>query len=545
MTDHKPLEVIFGPRYKPSPRLERLLIRVQAYNFRIIYVPGKLMLADIFSRLCQENASDVISDNEAEEYLIALVQSNLENAITLEELQEAAKSDDLQARVKQALISGQWEPDLLIYKMCADELYVVDEVLMRGHRIVIPENLREHLLQLGHEGHPGMNKMKSKLRSRFWYPRMDKEIEKFVDKCIACKLVSLPNPPNPMQRTELPDGAWQYLGIDLFGPLPSGEQLLVIVDYYSRFFEVKILTKTETKHVTAAMTEIFARLGLPEKIISDNGHQFRSQEFQDFCKSYGIKLIHSPPYFPRVNGEAERQMRSIKKVITIAVNTGQDWRQDLIKFLFTYRTTPHPVTGVSPAELLLNRKMRDKLPALPNFPTGDVEMRDKDKISKERGKEYGDSRSRARESDVKEGDSVIVKRAFQKTKFDSKYNPTPCKVVALHGPEATVQSAAGNLYNRSVSHLKRIPNSREGNSFVESPPERLEIESGTQTSDQDDTRMAADNINLSLPTNASLFQPPCQSTPMPSRTKRVTKQPAWMKDFTDGKELSMEEGEDV
>ena len=51
-------------------------------------------------------------------------------------------------------------------------------------------------------------------------------------------------PPEPMQRVEPPSGPWQDVAIDVLGPFPSGEKLLVVVDYYSRFFEVVVMRTT-------------------------------------------------------------------------------------------------------------------------------------------------------------------------------------------------------------------------------------------------------------------------------------------------------------
>ncbi len=66
-------------------------------------------------------------------------------------------------------------------------------------------------------------------------------------------------PPEPLQTTPLPDRPWQDLAVDMMGPLPSGHTLLVVVDYYSRFYEVAVMQSTTTNKVGDKLEEIFSR----------------------------------------------------------------------------------------------------------------------------------------------------------------------------------------------------------------------------------------------------------------------------------------------
>ena len=98
--------------------------------------------------------------------------------------------------------------------------------------------------------------------------------------------------PEPMQRVEPPSGPWQD---DALGPLPSGENLLVVVDYYSRFFVVVIMHSTTSQKMTEVLTPIFVRYGYPFSLKSDNAAQFVSEEFKDFPTKSGIEHQKSPP----------------------------------------------------------------------------------------------------------------------------------------------------------------------------------------------------------------------------------------------------------
>ncbi|CAK1599633.1 unnamed protein product [Parnassius mnemosyne] len=120
------------------------------------------------------------------------------------------------------------------------------------------------------------------LRSKVWWPRIDKDVEQLVKACKGCALVGLPNPPAPMKRRELPAAPWIDVTIDLMGPLPSNEYLLVVVDYYSRYKEVNNYKNITSLQIIKMVKEMFSRLGYPISITADNGKQFVSEEFRSF-----------------------------------------------------------------------------------------------------------------------------------------------------------------------------------------------------------------------------------------------------------------------
>lgn len=88
-----------------------------------------------------------------------------------------------------------------------------------------------------------MTVMKRRLRAKVWWPKIDTEAERIINKCKGCILTSIPSVPEPMKTTPLPSKPWQHLAVDYLGPLPSGHNLLVLVDYYSRYIEIEIMKK--------------------------------------------------------------------------------------------------------------------------------------------------------------------------------------------------------------------------------------------------------------------------------------------------------------
>ena len=98
----------------------------------------------------------------------------------------------------------------------------------------------------------------------------------------GCQLVGLSTPPEPLKHSEFPSQPWQDLATDLMGPLPSGECVFVVVDYYSRYFEVDILKSVTSVTIIGSLERIFCTHGLQQSLKTDNGPQFTSEEFGHF-----------------------------------------------------------------------------------------------------------------------------------------------------------------------------------------------------------------------------------------------------------------------
>ena len=416
VTDHKPLEVIYGPRSKPSAHIERWVIRLQPYDFRVVYAPGQSNVADPLSRLLSQNkATD--HQHGAEEYVRFAAVSATPAALTTREVEEASAVDEELKTLREAIKTGRFEK-CKAYAPAAGELCVIGQLVLRGTRIVLPSKLRPQAISLGHEGHLGIVGTKQNLRSKVWWPSMDKAAEKFCKSCYGCQLVARPNPPEPLTSTTLPEGPWQDLAVDLLGPLPSGHSILVVVDYYSRYYEYTLMTSTTAVKVIDDLEEIFSRHGLPRTIKSDNGPQFTSGEFQEYCVQNGIMHLRTTPKWPQANGEVERQNASLMKRIRIAQAEGVNWKKELRRYVTKYRRIDHTTTDKSPAELLFNRKMRGKLPELHADCRLDLETRERDAEVKAKTKTYADKAANAKPSDISVGDQVLV-RQERKDKFST------------------------------------------------------------------------------------------------------------------------------
>lgn len=290
------------------------------------------------------------------------------------------------------------------------ELTTLGPVVFRGNRIVIPQNLLEQVLKLSHEGHPGETVMKRRLRAKVWWPLVDRQVEQFVKQCHDCLLVSQPNRPPPMNKHRFPEGPWEYLAMNLMGPLPNKDMVLVIIDYYSRYQEIKFLKSTTSTIIIKKLAEIFSRLGIPKSIRVDNGRQFVSQEFKQFCEDHNVQLIQTPPYWPQANREVENMNKSILKRLQICHANKSDYQTELQKFILMYNVTPHGTTGKTPSELLFGRNIRDKIPSIGDLigEERNYEAADNYILYKHKKKEKEDQARGARETDINPRDQIVV-----------------------------------------------------------------------------------------------------------------------------------------
>lgn len=478
LTDCKALVFLFTPVSRPCARIERWVLRLQSFQYKIVHISGQSNIADVLSRLSTFVPTPF---DETEELVVNEVVTAAAKTMALkwEEIANMSRNDPEIMEIKEALRSGMIDNLPLAYKVVSSELSMINDVLLRGDKIVVPNNLRERILELAHEGHPGARIMKTHLRGNVWWPKIDLDAERFVKACRGCSLVSAPNAPEPMMRKELPSRVWEQIAVDFLGPLPNGENLLVCVDYYSRYLEVVEMMEISTSATIRELLTIFSRYGIPEVLRADNGPQFSSEEFRNFCQEYGIHLESTIPYWPQMNGEVERQNRSILKRLRIAQELGQDWRLELRKYLMMYHSSIHSTTGKAPAVLMFGRKMRTKLPYVPATTMDSEGVRDRDRLEKEKGRVYADNQRKAKPSAIKVGDHVLAKRMKKDNKLSSDFAPEEFSVVQKKGTEVIIRSTeSGKQYRRSAAHLKVI-----SEKINESTDEALEsdIRSNQQT----------------------------------------------------------------
>ena len=273
---------------------------------------------------------------------------------------------------------------------------------MRGSRIVIPTDMQAEVLSQLHASHQGISKSRLRAKQSVWWPGMSVDLEKVVRSCAECSKYQPPRH-EPLLSTPMPSLPWQRIGSDLFEW--KGVNYLLLVDYFSRWIEIAKLEQATSSCVIGHMQSIFARYGIPEVVVSDNGPQYSSEMFSQFARDYGFKHTTSSPHYPQANGEAERAVKTVKAMLQKA--------KDPYLALLAYRSTPTAV-GYTPSELLMNRKLRTtvpivtelRLPKVPNY----LEVVERDLVEKQKQTKNFNQRHAAKELPVLlPGDTVYVR----------------------------------------------------------------------------------------------------------------------------------------
>ena len=284
-----------------------------------------------------------------------------------------------------------------------------------------------------------------------------------VKQCVTCVKKSTP-PLEPLISTELPQYPWQKIATDLF--TLRGINYLLVVDYFSRYPEVVKLTNTTSSSVVHVLKSLFSRYGIPETVVSDNGPQYSSQEFAQFARAYNFSHITSSPYFPQSNGMGERTVKTMK------TETDDPYMAIL--------ATPFPWCILTPAELLMGRRLRSNLPVHEDqlIPKWDYlkEFRCQNKIYKTKQKQQYDLRHRVLPLDQLPEDSEVF--------ITTNGRVTSGQVVTpVDAPRSYLINTSSGLIRRNRRDLTPIPDgSSQPNGAPETVTNQIMTRSRTGTS---------------------------------------------------------------
>ena len=192
-----------------------------------------------------------------------------------------------------------------------------------------------------------------------YWPGMSSEIQQFIEKCDVCRTFDKEQQKGTLVPHEVPDRPWAKVSVDLLSF--KGRHYMVCVDYYSSFWEIDALESTRSATVIRKLKPHFARHGIPETVISDNGPEFTAHEFQKFSRQWNFKHITSSPTYPQSNGKVEAAVKSAKAIMKKSRKAGSD----PLLALLEYRNTPTQGMETSPIMRLMSRRTRTRLPVLP------------------------------------------------------------------------------------------------------------------------------------------------------------------------------------
>ena len=445
---HKPLQSIFRkPLYQAPARLQSILLTLQRYDLEVEYKPGKLMfLADTLSRAYLKESNEKLAPDIAVNSLSYL-------PITPEQYEsfQLATREDRELQTLQGIVKSGWPEakteipiTMRAYWPYRDEISCVDGLMFKGHKIIVPHSLRAEMLDRIHSSHLGIVKCKSRARETLYWPGMTSQIEDLVSKCTICVMEYRQNSKEPLMETETPDRPWSIISADLFDL--HGHAYLITVDHYSKWPELAKLDNQSSVHTIQHLKSQFARYGIPDKFISDNGPQFSSDSFKKFAKDYGFTHVTSSPHFPQSNGQAERTVQTVKSLLRKA--------SDSYKALLAYRNTPLEKLGLSPAQLFIGRRLKTDLPTtavlLKPEPHNSHEVEERIKTKKYQDKLHYDKNAGKELRDLYPGENAIARH-------DGKW--TAATVVEKHTSPRSyiVQTQSGRKLRRNRRDIRPTP----------------------------------------------------------------------------------------
>lgn len=448
-TDHQALTTLLATKGigRAGMRVARWSARLLCFTYGMEYKPGSQnQTADCLSRLPLPANTAAVEEPE----MVASVLPALSVSDFTSSSAQCPELTLLRAQIQKGWPKCKKHVDsaLAPYFLIRHELSASDTLVMRGeHRYIVPVSLRSTVVHLAHDTHQGVVRTKQRLRELYWWPQMDKMVESIISACITCQLndKSAKTAPAPLQPIELPDKPWDKVGLDIMGPFENAPAscrfAISLVDYYSKWPEVAFSSHVTADVVIAFLQSLFSREGNPSCIVTDNGPQFLSSVFADFLAERGICHMRTSVYYPQCNGAVERWNRVLKECILAAEQMQKSWKPAVTAFLQNYRATPHATTGVSPSELLHNRKMRTKLDIFPVKGKNDkcATVRDTVEVRQKKWKEYTDERRGAKAPMFKPGDWVRVKRPDHVHKGTSKFT-APLRIQKQIGPGTFVLS---------------------------------------------------------------------------------------------------------
>ena len=510
---HEPLQAVFKKPIQQSPkRLQRMRMALQNYSLDIQYKKGRLMfIADALSRAYRLTTEDAQHDS-SEVRALREVQHEDGLSVSPNRLQQFKRvtADDPEMQLLIGAIHKGWPlcrkdcpAKLVPYYDSRSELVEDGGLVYRGERLVVPQSLRADMLKEIHRSHIGIGGCLRRARELLYWPRINAGVKDYVSKCSVCQSYQPEQCREELQQHEMPSRPWSKVGADIFELGP--QQFLIMVDYWSNYFEVQELKRITSASVIHALKVQFARHGIPEVLVTDNGTQFSSSEFANFAETWRFEHKTSSPRYPQSNGKAENAVKVCKALLKKARADNKD---PLLAFL-DWRNTPSEGLGTSPVQRLMGRRTRTLLPTHTKLLEPKV--------------------------DSQTGDKLAKRKALQEQRYNSKSQPLtplqPGQAIRMKLPGETkwsLGSCVKILPNRSYEvevasrHYRR--NRRQLRTTAETPP---------PPSVEED--LSHDHPQTAKPPSTSqdaeLAINPDQPAVQLRRSSRIKKPPAWHEDY--------------
>ncbi len=467
ITDHASLEYI-KTQANLSRRQARWLEVLQSNDFEVRYRPGKTnVVADALSR--QPHLANITT------LVTYLDDERLEKGYLQDKyfayIFEILKNKETSDKKQQARASH--------YELRNNKLY-----LKEGQQLAIPKDkeLRTRLLQEYHDipiaGHLGIDKTYEAIRQDYFWPKMNKDVKKYVIGCDSCQRNKSSNqqPAGLLQPLATPSKRWEQITMDFIVQLPLTQQgydaIVVFVDRLTKraHFCPTHTSVTAPEVAKIFFSNIFKNHGLPQVIVSDRDTKFTSRFWKTLFEQMGTKLAMSTAFHPQTDGQTERLNRTLEEMLRAYATYKQDrWDEYLPAAEFAYNNSKQYSTGFTPFELdcgqhpntpvSIAAKKQTQLPAVDDFlhhwDTMIQVAKDTLMIAQERQAKYANQHRRYKEYKI--GDKILLSTQHINTPID-KYRPTKKLAPKYMGPYTISAVISATTYKLDLpANLKIHP----------------------------------------------------------------------------------------
>ena len=423
----------------------------------------------IFSVVIRDNHFDSVTPEDLYRPMLSLKTALKETNIkTVRVTQSEDGLDGLPMSTLKNTIRSVFSDSDVSFTLCTGEI----QVPPAEHRKRI---IREyHASLVG--GHKGVTKTYLRIRNRFVWPEMKRDIQDLIRACHSCqknKLVRIKTR-QPMIITDTPASAFDKVALDLVGPLPitpdGNQYVLTMQDNLTKYCIAQpIPNKRATTVAEAFARHLIASFGSPRAILTDRGGEFINDLLKNLAKIFKIQHVTTTAYHPQSNGSLERSHQVLVDYLKHYIKEYEDWDRLIPFAMLSYNTSVHESTKFTPHELIFGKPARlpSSFPSTDELETygsylqelithiSDIRSRAINNTiqSKLRSKNYYDKKVNARE--FASGDLVLVQREVTDGKLDYPYEGPYTVVEVLEKNNVVLQRDDGSRIRKHMDKIKK------------------------------------------------------------------------------------------
>ena len=291
--------------------------------------------------------------------------------MTWSQVKEASSRDSTVTLLAEMVRAGlpeeknQWPAQVEQYYWARDSLTTVGPVVLYRDRIVVPTCLQPQILDHLHSAHQGVSGMSARATAAVYWPGMQDDIIKKRAACSSCNSSTPSQPAPPPTPLPQPSFPFEQVCSDYFSH--GGKNYLIVVDRYSGWLSIYSVAKGEgAEMLIKTLKTHFCTFGISSELASDGGAEYKAASTQRFLRAWGVHHRLSSAYYPHSNQRAELGVKSAKRLIRENISPNGSLETDSFRRgLLGHRNTPDRDTGLSPAQVIFGRPIREFLPIIP------------------------------------------------------------------------------------------------------------------------------------------------------------------------------------